>query len=101
MTALTFMGRLSTAPPRQSQFSLAKAAHLPAVLLKLVLFVLAASLLPARAFPAQQELAPTPPMGWASWNHFFCEYNDQTVRDQANALVKTGMRDLGYKYVLI
>ncbi len=40
-------------------------------------------------------------MGWASWNHFFCDYNDKTIRDQADALVSTGMRDLGYRYVLI
>ena len=40
-------------------------------------------------------------MGWASWNHFFCDYNDQTIRDQADALVSTGMRDLGYRYLLI
>jgi alpha-galactosidase len=40
-------------------------------------------------------------MGWASWNHFFCDYNEQTIRDQADALVSTGMRDLGYRYVLI
>lgn len=47
------------------------------------------------------QLAPTPPMGWASWNHFFCDYNAQTIRDQADALVSSGMRDLGYRYVLI
>jgi alpha-galactosidase len=40
-------------------------------------------------------------MGWASWNHFFCDYTDQTIRDQADALVTSGMRDLGYRYVLI
>lgn len=50
---------------------------------------------------SQQGLAPTPPMGWASWNHYFCDYNDQDIRDQADALVSSGMRDLGYKYVLI
>jgi len=50
---------------------------------------------------ASPGLAPTPPMGWASWNSFICDYNDQTIRDQADALVATGMRDLGYKYVLI
>jgi len=49
----------------------------------------------------QANLAPTPPMGWASWNHFFCDYNEQTIREQADALVSTGMRDLGYRYVLI
>jgi alpha-galactosidase len=49
----------------------------------------------------QPGLAPTPPMGWASWNHFFCDYTDRTIRDQADALVSSGMRDLGYRYVLI
>lgn len=47
------------------------------------------------------HLAPVPPMGWASWNHYFCDYNEQTIRDQADALVSTGMRDAGYKYVII
>jgi alpha-galactosidase len=26
---------------------------------------------------------------------------EQTIRDQADALVATGMRDLGYRYVII
>lgn len=51
--------------------------------------------------PRQTGLAPTPPMGWASWNPFFCDYNERTIREQADALVATGMRELGYKYVLI
>ncbi len=54
---------------------------------------------------AQQQdaigLAPTPPMGWASWNYYFCNYDEQTIRNQADALVSTGMRDLGYRYVII
>lgn len=50
---------------------------------------------------SQQGLAPTPPMGWASWNPFFCDYNEQSIRDQADALAASGMRDLGYKYVLV
>ena len=40
-------------------------------------------------------------MGWASWNHFFCDYDERTIREQADALVSTGMRDAGYKYVVI
>lgn len=46
-------------------------------------------------------LAATPPMGWANWNRFFCDYDEQTIRAQADALVATGMRDLGYKYLII
>jgi hypothetical protein len=37
---------------------------------------------------AQPGLAPTPPMGWANWNYYFCDYNEQTIRDQADALVQ-------------
>ena len=51
--------------------------------------------------PAADLLAPTPPMGWASWNHYFCDYDEKTIREQADALVSTGMRDAGYKYVII
>ena len=47
------------------------------------------------------HLAPVPPMGWASWNHFFCDYDEKTIREQADALVSSGMRDAGYKYVVI
>lgn len=60
----------------------------------------AAQHMPQQA-PALGSLAPTPPMGWASWNHYFCDYNEQTIRAQADALVSSGMRDAGYKYVLI
>lgn len=47
------------------------------------------------------ELAPTPPMGWNSWNRFRLNIDDATIRSQAAALVKTGMKDLGYQYVVI
>jgi alpha-galactosidase len=71
-------------------------------LVLLILLAAACHLSLSQAAPVLQPgLAPTPPMGWASWNHFFCEYTDQTIRDQADALVTSGMRDLGYRYVLI
>ena len=50
---------------------------------------------------AMSRLAPAPPMGWASWNHYFCDYDEKTIREQADALVSTGMRDAGYKYLII
>jgi len=55
----------------------------------------------ANASTSGTDLAATPPMGWASWNHFFCDYTDGTIRAQADALVSSGMRELGYKYVEI
>lgn len=46
-------------------------------------------------------LARTPPMGWNSWNHFSCNVNEQTIRETADAMVSSGMRDAGYRYVVI
>jgi alpha-galactosidase len=50
---------------------------------------------------APNGLALTPPMGWNSWNKFACDVNEQTVRDKADAMVSSGMRDAGYQYVVI
>ena len=53
------------------------------------------------SFATLSSSAPMPPMGWAGWNRFFCDYNEATIREQSDALVSTGMRELGYRYVLI
>ncbi len=46
-------------------------------------------------------LAPTPPMGWNSWNKFGCNINEKVIRTEADAMVSSGMRDAGYRYVVI
>lgn len=46
-------------------------------------------------------LARTPPMGWNSWNRFGCQVSDQLIREMADAMVASGMRDAGYQYVNI
>jgi alpha-galactosidase len=40
-------------------------------------------------------------MGWSSWNKFETKINDRTVREIADAMVSTGLRDAGYVYVNI
>lgn len=56
----------------------------------------------ATAAHAQSAVtASTPPMGWNSWNHFAGKVDDAGVRAQADAMVSSGMRDAGYKYVNI
>jgi len=50
---------------------------------------------------APNGLALTPPMGWNSWNKFACDITEETVRKTADAMVSSGMRDAGYKYVVI
>ncbi len=47
------------------------------------------------------RLAATPPMGWNSWNFFAGRVTDKDIRDTADLLVSTGMRDAGYVYVNI
>jgi alpha-galactosidase len=48
-----------------------------------------------------QGLASTPPMGWNSWNHFAERVTDKDIRDSADQLISTGMKDAGYVYVNI
>jgi alpha-galactosidase len=50
---------------------------------------------------AANGVAPTPPMGWNSWNAFGDKVDDQKVRGIADALVSSGMRDAGYIYLNI
>ena len=46
-------------------------------------------------------LAKTPPMGWNSWNKFACNVSEDLVRQAADSMVKTGMKDAGYQYIVI
>lgn len=49
----------------------------------------------------REKLAPTPPMGWMTWN--FCKGNisEQLIRDVADAMVEHGFVEAGYKYIII
>jgi alpha-galactosidase len=46
-------------------------------------------------------LARTPPMGWNSWNKFGCNVSEKLIKEMADAVVASGMRDAGYQYVVI
>lgn len=46
-------------------------------------------------------LALTPPMGWNSWNHFACNVSESLIRETADSMAANGMRDAGYRYVVI
>lgn len=48
-----------------------------------------------------QGLALTPPMGWNSWNKFACNVDEKMIKEMADAMVATGMRDAGYTYINI
>jgi len=46
-------------------------------------------------------LAPTPPMGWMSWNYFGEDLHEKDLREMGDAMVKSGMKDAGYTYIFI
>jgi len=48
-----------------------------------------------------QGLSQTPPMGWNSWNKFACNVSEKLIRESADAMVSSGMKDAGYEYVVI
>lgn len=47
------------------------------------------------------DLALTPPMGWNSYNTFCCEPTEALIKEAADAMVSTGLRDAGYVYINI
>jgi alpha-galactosidase len=57
-------------------------------------------LIPAATAAEKFEgLAETPPMGWNSWNTFGCDIDENLIRETAEAMVSSGMKDAGYEYV--
>ena len=62
-----------------------------------LLFVFA----PANAHALDNGLAKTPPMGWNSWNKFACNVSEKLIKEMADAMVTSGMRDAGYVYLVI
>jgi alpha-galactosidase len=48
-----------------------------------------------------EGLALTPPMGWNSWNKFACNVDEDMIRQMADAMVSSGMKDAGYTYINI
>ncbi|WP_394840227.1 NPCBM/NEW2 domain-containing protein [Pendulispora rubella] len=59
--------------------------------------ILVASAMPGTATAANDGLAPTPPMGWNSWNKFACGgINETLIKQTADALVSSGLAAVGY-----
>jgi alpha-galactosidase len=50
---------------------------------------------------ARKVLAPTPPMGWMSWNQFGADVSEQLIRESVDTMLATGMRRAGYEYICI
>lgn len=55
----------------------------------------------AHAQTPRSQLAPTPPMGWMTWNLFKGDINETLIRQTADAMVEEGFAAAGYKYIFI
>jgi alpha-galactosidase len=67
----------------------------------LVAVLCAASMFAQEKTSLSAGLALTPPMGWNSWNKFGCHVSADMIKGMADAMVKSGMKDAGYQYVVI
>ena len=48
-----------------------------------------------------EGLAMTPPMGWNSWNTFETKIDEKLVKETADLMVSSGMKDAGYTYIVL
>lgn len=78
----------------------------------MVAFAAMAATLSAQQRPVQWEptpitqeqfeaQAPTPPMGWNSWNKFACDVSEKLLMETADAMVSSGLKDAGYEYIVV
>ena len=63
--------------------------------------LLAAALTAGAQSTPRNKLAPTPPMGWMTWNLFKGDISDKLIRETADAMVEEGFAAAGYKYIFI
>ncbi|SJZ43017.1 alpha-galactosidase [Chitinophaga eiseniae] len=68
---------------------------------KLIWNVLALALTHISTAQKFEGLAPTPPMGWNSWNTFQTGINEKLIMETADILVSSGMKDAGYTYLVL
>ena len=51
------------------------------------------------SYAKDDGVALTPPMGWNSWNAFHENINETQIKEVADVMVSSGMKDAGYQYL--
>jgi len=70
--------------------------------LTMCMAIIAVVMMPPSGRALDNGLAKTPPMGWNSWNKFGCKgLNEKVVRETADTMVSSGMKDAGYQFVIL
>ena len=75
--------------------------NLPVVAATFCIFLSASFLASQETHAPSSGLALTPPMGWNSWNKFACNVSEDLIKGTADAMVKSGMKEAGYEYIVI
>lgn len=68
-------------------------------LLTFTIFIEGGIAFPQQASALNNGLAATPPMGWNSWNKYGCNINETLIKNMADNMVSSGMKDAGYTYI--
>ena len=70
---------------------------------RISLYIILFLIFSAKLSSAQNNipLALTPPMGWISWNLFEGNISEDIVKQLADAMVETGLKDAGYEYIIL
>ncbi|HZS47380.1 MAG TPA: alpha-galactosidase [Blastocatellia bacterium] len=78
-----------------------KVTHLKTIVCLLICLVWVGLLPTRQTLALDNGVAKTPPMGWNSWNKFGCNVSEDLIKEMADAMVTSGMKDAGYQYVVI
>ena len=73
--------------------------NLGAVIIFILMLLLETGLDTPTSLALENGLARTPPLGWSSWYAYGCNITEQKIKSQADAMVSTGMANLGYSYI--
>jgi alpha-galactosidase len=68
---------------------------------KILLALFVSSIIVCNAQKKEVMLAPTPPMGWMTWNYFGTDIYEKDIREMADAMVSSGMSKVGWQYIFI
>ncbi len=64
-------------------------------------YLLLATLLVAAVHCLDNGEGLMPPLGFNTWNHFYCNINEKVIRQAADAIINLGLKRAGYNYVNI
>lgn len=70
-------------------------------MLRMKQIIIIATFLLTYATWAFGQQSNTPTMGWSSWNTYRVNISDELIRSQADALVRLGLKDVGYDHINI